>query len=189
MKRQRGRGRKPGNPSNRSFESNGPDVKIRGTASQIHEKYLQLARDASSAGDRVRAEALYQHAEHYFRILQANQPPRREGQQGEHEDGQQQGENQNPQHAQDGQQQGEGRDPMEVVTPEGGEMTPTSGEGEDDKPAPRRRTRRSRRTRNEGSEGSTEAAAPATGDAQAALDTASAAADEPKSDSSESEAA
>jgi len=56
MKRQRGRGRKPGNPNNRSFESNGPDVKIRGNASHIYEKYLQLARDATSSGDRVMAE-------------------------------------------------------------------------------------------------------------------------------------
>jgi hypothetical protein len=75
MKRQRGRGRKPGgNQGNRSFESNGPEVKIRGNPSQIYDKYLQLARDASTAGDPVRAENLYQHAEHYYRIVQANQP-------------------------------------------------------------------------------------------------------------------
>ncbi|GLK51252.1 DUF4167 domain-containing protein [Maricaulis virginensis] len=80
MKRQRGRGRKSGNSANRSYESNGPEVKIRGNASQIYDKYLQLARDASSAGDRVRAENLYQHAEHYYRILQASQPRREPGQ-------------------------------------------------------------------------------------------------------------
>ena len=80
MKRQRGRGRKSGNSANRSYESNGPEVKIRGNASQIYDKYLQLARDASSAGDRVRAENLYQHAEHYYRIVQANQPKREPGQ-------------------------------------------------------------------------------------------------------------
>lgn len=75
MKRQRGRGRKPGgNPGNRPHESNGPEVKIRGTAAQIHEKYLQYARDAQSAGDRVRYENLMQHAEHYFRILAATMP-------------------------------------------------------------------------------------------------------------------
>lgn len=73
MKRQRGRGRKPGNNSNRSFESNGPDVKVRGSASHIYDKYMQLARDATSSGDRVMAEAYYQHAEHYLRIVQANQ--------------------------------------------------------------------------------------------------------------------
>ena len=75
-KRQRGRGRKPSNPSNRSYESNGPEVKIRGNAPQIFDKYVQLARDAMLAGDRVRAENLYQHAEHYFRLIQASQPKR-----------------------------------------------------------------------------------------------------------------
>lgn len=83
MKRQRGRGRgKPGgnhgNQGNRSFESNGPEVKIRGNAATIYEKYMQLARDATSSGDRVRAENLQQHAEHYFRILQLTQPQRRD---------------------------------------------------------------------------------------------------------------
>lgn len=78
MKRQRGRGRKPGhqNNSNRAFESNGPDVKIRGNAQHIYEKYLQLARDSSSSGDRVMAENYYQHAEHYLRIVQLTQPRR-----------------------------------------------------------------------------------------------------------------
>jgi hypothetical protein len=80
MKRQRGRGRKPGNSANRSYESNGPEVKIRGNASQIYDKYLQLARDSSLAGDRVRAENLYQHAEHYYRIVQLNAPKREAGQ-------------------------------------------------------------------------------------------------------------
>ncbi|MFC4725221.1 DUF4167 domain-containing protein [Glycocaulis abyssi] len=79
MKRQRGRGRKPShNQGNRNFESNGPDVKIRGNAAHIYEKYLQLARDASSSGDRVMAENYYQHAEHYFRIVQLTQPRREE---------------------------------------------------------------------------------------------------------------
>jgi len=69
MKRQRGRGRKPGgNQGNRPLESNGPDVKIRGTAAQIYEKYAQYARDAQSSGDRVKYENYMQHAEHYFRI-------------------------------------------------------------------------------------------------------------------------
>ena len=61
----------PSNPLTRSYESNGPDVKIRGTALHIAEKYLQLARDATSAGDRVTAENYLQHAEHYYRILMA----------------------------------------------------------------------------------------------------------------------
>ena len=55
------------------YESNGPDVKIRGTASHIAEKYLQLARDAQSSGDPIAAENYYQHAEHYFRLIAAAQ--------------------------------------------------------------------------------------------------------------------
>jgi len=58
---------------NRSYDSNGPEVKIRGTASHIYEKYLQLARDSNSMGDRVMAENYLQHAEHYFRIMAAAQ--------------------------------------------------------------------------------------------------------------------
>ncbi|MAP96227.1 MAG: hypothetical protein CMK07_14875 [Ponticaulis sp.] len=77
MKRQRGRGRKSNNSGNRSYESNGPDVKIRGNANQIYEKYLQYARDAQTSGDRVAAEAFFQHAEHYFRIVAANAPKER----------------------------------------------------------------------------------------------------------------
>jgi len=57
----------------RVYESNGPDVKIRGTASDIAEKYIQLARDAQSSGDPVAAENYYQHAEHYFRLIAAAQ--------------------------------------------------------------------------------------------------------------------
>lgn len=58
---------------NRSYDSNGPEVKVRGTAATIYEKYLQLARDANTQGDRVMAENYLQHAEHYFRILSAAQ--------------------------------------------------------------------------------------------------------------------
>lgn len=73
-KRMRGRsGRKGPNPLTRSYESNGPDVKIRGTAQHIAEKYLQLARDAQSSGDTIMAESLLQHAEHYFRLIAAAQ--------------------------------------------------------------------------------------------------------------------
>jgi len=54
-----------------SFDSNGPNVKIRGTPHQIFERYIALAREASSSGDRVAAENLYQHAEHYFRVMNA----------------------------------------------------------------------------------------------------------------------
>lgn len=88
MKRSRRGGRRPQNNQNgqsghssagggfnpnRVFDSNGPEVKIRGNASHVYEKYLQLARDANASGDRVMAENYLQHAEHYFRIMAATQ--------------------------------------------------------------------------------------------------------------------
>src|ERR1700740_2286986 len=93
-KRMRGRNhhhhRRNQNPLTRVYESNGPDVKIRGTANHVAEKYLQLARDSQSSGDPVSAENYFQHAEHYFRLIAAAQeqfrqqnpnfqPPRPEG--------------------------------------------------------------------------------------------------------------
>jgi hypothetical protein len=72
-KRMRGRNRRGHNPLTRVYESNGPDVKIRGTAHHIAEKYLQLARDAQSSGDPVAGEGYLQHAEHYFRMIAAAQ--------------------------------------------------------------------------------------------------------------------
>jgi hypothetical protein len=68
------------NPMTRVFESNGPDIKIRGTASHVAEKYVQLARDARSSGDPVAAENYYQHAEHYFRLIAAAQEQLRQSQ-------------------------------------------------------------------------------------------------------------
>jgi Domain of unknown function (DUF4167) len=78
QKRMRGRHnnnnqRRNQNPLTRVYESNGPDVKIRGTANHVAEKYLQLARDAQGSGDPVAAENYYQHAEHYFRLIAAAQ--------------------------------------------------------------------------------------------------------------------
>jgi hypothetical protein len=101
MKRTRGRNFRPGGggggggggpvrhqtgniPLNRNhvFDSSGPDVRVRGTAQQLFEKYLQLGRDATSGGDRVMAEGYFQHAEHYFRILNAmNQAAQQQQQQ------------------------------------------------------------------------------------------------------------
>jgi len=126
----RGRGNKPhyqnSNP-NRTLESNGPDVKIRGNAQHIYEKYQQLARDASSSGDRVMAESYLQHAEHYFRVLLTTQPqgqpynPNQSGQQqqqpyqqnsprqdGQRQDVQSQGGNNGRFQHQQGQQQNSG---------------------------------------------------------------------------------
>ncbi len=97
MKRMRGRNHRPGGgggggspirhhngqiPLNRNhvFDSNGPDLRIRGTAQQLFEKYLQLGRDATSSGDRVMAEGYFQHAEHYFRIINAIAQAAQQGQ-------------------------------------------------------------------------------------------------------------
>jgi len=67
-------GRRPYNAGhgNRSLESAGPHIKLRGSANQIWDKYLALARDASSSGDRIAAENYYQHAEHYYRLMTAD---------------------------------------------------------------------------------------------------------------------
>jgi hypothetical protein len=82
-KRSRGRGN-GGNPHHsrgprnglphrsQTFESNGPSVKIRGNAYQVFERYVALAREAATSGDRIAAENFYQHAEHYFRVMNAN---------------------------------------------------------------------------------------------------------------------
>ena len=66
--RSRGGGKRHSGGRNNSFESHGPEVKIRGTAQQVQEKYLALARDANVSGDRISAEAFFQFAEHYYRI-------------------------------------------------------------------------------------------------------------------------
>ncbi|MHA1536211.1 MAG: DUF4167 domain-containing protein [Alphaproteobacteria bacterium] len=71
-RRGRNSGRRPGPQRNQNFDSNGPSVRVRGNAYQVMEKYLTLARDATTSGDRIAAENYYQHAEHYFRILNAN---------------------------------------------------------------------------------------------------------------------
>jgi hypothetical protein len=123
MKRMRGRNHRGGGggggggpprhqsgtvPLNRNhvFDSSGPDLRVRGTAQQLFEKYLQLGRDATSGGDRVMAESYFQHAEHYFRILNAmNQAAaQQQGQGGGHPNGHQrrpqdQGEQQNGEEA------------------------------------------------------------------------------------------
>lgn len=67
-----GRHNRQSNPRNQTYDSSGPEGKVRGTANQVYEKYLALARDAQSSGDRIGAENFFQHAEHYFRILAAN---------------------------------------------------------------------------------------------------------------------
>lgn len=67
--RNRGGNRRGSNNRSQVFDSNGPDVRIRGTAHQIHEKYMALAKDAAGCGDRIVEESYLQHAEHYQRII------------------------------------------------------------------------------------------------------------------------
>jgi Domain of unknown function (DUF4167) len=73
-RRNTGSGGGGGGPSNKVFDSNGPDIKLRGTTQTIAEKYMQLGRDSQSSGDSVAAENYYQHAEHYYRLWAASQP-------------------------------------------------------------------------------------------------------------------
>lgn len=180
--RSRGRnnngGRKHGNPLSRNYESNGPDVKVRGNASHIAEKYLQLARDAQSSGDSVMAENYLQHAEHYFRILSAAQPQGQQrdqfGQQSEEDDydddfapindrfasPEPRQFNQQPQQQHDQQQQPQqqsipGSEPVVMAAVE---TTAAAPQAEGDTPQaegePRRRDRRPRRrSRGQGGEG------------------------------------
>ena len=80
--RQTNRGREP-NPLTRSYDSHGPDVRIRGTAMHVAEKYLQLARDAHTGSNPVAAENYLQHAEHYFRLIAAAQAVQLQAQKGD----------------------------------------------------------------------------------------------------------
>src|SRR5258708_37347538 len=89
-KRMRGRpmnNRRGPNPLTRSYESSGPDVKIRGNAHHVAEKYLQLARDAHTSSDPVAAENYLQHAEHYFRLIAAAQTAQQQQQNGPRQPG------------------------------------------------------------------------------------------------------
>ncbi len=89
--RTRNNGKRHTNNKNHIFDSNGPEVRVRGTAHQVLEKYLSLARDASSSGDRITAEGYYQYAEHYYRVISAQQdgqtPPRQPRAPGHDRDG------------------------------------------------------------------------------------------------------
>ncbi len=92
VRRPRGRPNRKqhGSPRSQTYDSHGPDVRVRGNATQIYDKYLSLARDAAASGDRVAAEGYFQFAEHYFRIINDSTDPRRANpqQQGRGEHGQ-----------------------------------------------------------------------------------------------------
>lgn len=79
VRRPRGRPNRKqhGSPRNQTFDSHGPDVRVRGNATQIYDKYVSLARDATASGNRVAAEGYFQFAEHYFRIINDSTDPRR----------------------------------------------------------------------------------------------------------------
>lgn len=130
MKRSRGRNRRPGgnqqntfNNPNRHFESVGPDVKIRGSAQQVLEKYQQYARDAHTSGDRVLSEAYFQYAEHYQRIV-AKQTDARNQQGGQ----QQQNRNNNG----NGNGNGSGGGPRDDRDPRGSQDRDPRGASNDD---------------------------------------------------------
>jgi hypothetical protein len=166
--RNRNGGRKHVNPLSRNYESNGPDVKVRGNAAHIAEKYLQLARDAQSSGDSVMAENYLQHAEHYFRIVSSAQQAMNGPRDGQSQDevdfdddandvnsrfsSPQPMQPQQPQHHEAEQE----AVPAEAAQPqpaESAEAAPAAAEGEGE-PAPRKqRERRPRRRRNAGGEG------------------------------------
>ena len=157
--RSRNGGRKHVNPLSRNFESNGPDVKVRGNAAHVAEKYLQLARDAQSSGDSVMAENYLQHAELYFRIVssaqQAQSGQRPEGQQDDDYDDDMpemnsrfsspQPQPQQQYVAAEGEEQGEG----DGQNRQQGEQRPPRAEGQDGERQPRqeRGDRRNRRER------------------------------------------
>jgi hypothetical protein len=119
-----------GIPLNRNhvFDSSGPDIRVRGTAQQLFEKYLQLGRDATSGGDRVMAEGYLQYAEHYFRVLNLmNQAAAQQGQGGSQGGGNQAGSGQVNGHQ--GGQQGGGQQRYRPGY-QNGEETPQMGSPE-----------------------------------------------------------
>jgi len=118
-------------PLNRNhvFDSNGPDIRLRGTSQQLFEKYLQLGRDATSSGDRVMAEGYFQHAEHYFRILNAMNQAAQQNQAQSQPQGQQDG--RGPQHGGGHRQRYQTDESAQTATPEPEEAenrTPGMGE-------------------------------------------------------------
>ena len=121
-----GGGGKGPNPLTRSYESNGPDVKVRGTAQSIAEKYVQLGRDAQATGDYVAAESFFQHAEHYFRLIAAAQEQFRIANPGFRGFDQPEGD----------EDEGEGEAPFGQgqAQSENRNFNPSSGEGEEEQP-------------------------------------------------------
>jgi type II secretory pathway pseudopilin PulG len=144
-KRGRGRNnnnnnRKNSNPLSRSYDSTGPDVKVRGTAQHVAEKYMTLARDAQSSGDRVMAENYLQHAEHYNRIIAVGQAQMQERQQRDEAAREQQ---QQQQQERDAENEANTDAKQAVEAQDATQGDKADGSGDDDranrKPQPRRR--------------------------------------------------
>lgn len=139
------------NPNpNRHYESNGPDVRIRGSAQQILDKYMQYARDAQTAGDRVKAEALFQHAEHYARIVAVFEKQKEEArlerearEAAKAEERAQRDAERAAQSGDDAAETGENADEAETIE--------ASADESEDAPKPRRRSRKPREDDSEGS--------------------------------------
>lgn len=112
--------RRNGPTRSQHFESNGPDVKVRGNAQQVVEKYLALAREAATAGDPVMAENYYQHAEHYFRIQVASDRGPRPQMPGPNGDGSQDAD----------MDEGDGRNGQHAGLTARGQPTPADSQGE-----------------------------------------------------------
>lgn len=137
------------NPRNQSFDSNGPEGRVRGSATQVLERYLAQARDAQAAGDTVLAENLFQHAEHYYRVLSAAnaQFEQQQQQQRERQGGQDDRERRGPRNEGDGEDGPDGRSEARSEN-----RSDSRGEGQaaaerqrddaDEAPPPRQRRRR-----------------------------------------------
>jgi len=146
--RSRGNGKRHSSPRNQTFDSNGPEGKVRGTPQQILDKYLSLARDAASAGEHIAAEGFYQFAEHYFRILNADQQHRQRMAEAQ-------------QQAEDTEEDDASGDGQEGGSADDGQDASTQG-GDNEKP---RKTRGNGRRRNGGEAKGTDASAePDSGD-------------------------
>ena len=117
-----------------TFDSAGPDVRVRGNAHQVFERYISMARDATASGDRVSAENFYQHAEHYYRILSETTDPQPNGQGGPNR------------------HRGNGRAPNEERGPAPNQEAAAGGEASENKP------------RAEGPEAAVKASAPPSGE-------------------------
>ncbi len=164
--------RKGSNPLTRTYDSSGPDVKIRGTAQHIAEKYAQLARDAQGAGDRVMAENYLQHAEHYNRIIATAQAQmqerfqrdeqRNDNNRDDLEDGDANGADKNEALANDQDEPNDGSGPQPVIDETPAEVSIEDEAGAAQASSRRRqpRQRRPRRTNSEANEAAAEGAAP-----------------------------